>query len=120
MAWNDRIWGDGVSGQDRERMNQLSKKIFGFPAAPEELPVAGDWEDLVQRAGFKIILSERITRRLTAPSPKLNLNGKLSRLRTFVTRPQSLQQSIRDKLIHLRYKGEWDKMENWIFVARRV
>jgi len=120
LAWNDRLWGNAVSAEECLKVNQVCKKHFGFPAAPEDLPTAADWIKLVEGVGYKVVKSERLTRigHTDLEGRKAEVS-KFLKLRKLIAHPQFFRSWYYDRAVQHKYMHLWGKMESWIFVAQK-
>ena len=105
----------------RPSKGQLVHRVFGFHAAPEDLATATDWIQVVESVGFKMVSSERVSARTATNSSEEHSRFiKLSKLGKLLLHPRYIRLGYYDRLIQRRYKEVWEKMGNWIFVARKI
>jgi SAM-dependent methyltransferase len=120
LAINDRIWSSGVTSSDRIRLNDLSKRMYGFHAAPDSPADSSEWIGMLNDSGFDPGYSGRID---TAHGSRSVSSGRhLSGLRTLgrlILRPHLLRMIAADRQIGKEYRSLWNGMENWIFIARK-
>ena len=120
VVWNDRIWGESVSLENRLKVNDVSKKLFGFHAAPEDLPTAEDWKKFVESKSFRMISCEQLSRNDNSVSIS---NTKLFTERVMVLRLLAQRKFLRfryyDYAMKKKFGKLWTKMENWIFMAQK-
>ncbi len=121
LIWNDRIWGNVVSGDQRGRVNFQSVKLFGFEAAPGEFTTVDDWRNLAEATGFKIIAIERIGRGNSGPDSirELGVAKKALILGRLLLNPKHAWFYYQDRAFHRRYNALWSETEDWLFSARK-
>ncbi|MBI4547343.1 MAG: methyltransferase domain-containing protein [Ignavibacteriae bacterium] len=120
LAWNDRLWGETVSPSDRLKINKECKRLLGFPAAPDDLPKADDWKNLMESCGFKILLAEKLLSSThVARLHQGSVMPKRTKLVHLLVNLNLLRFWYYDRAIERKYRELWQKMENWIFVAKK-
>ena len=121
VAWSDRIWGESVSREDRLKVNQISKKMLGFHAAPDDLATAEDWKKLVEGKGFRMIMCEKLFQSSPTELPQRSSTiTRIFKIVNLLTNPRFFPYWYNDQAVEKKYRELWAKMENWIFVARKV
>ncbi len=119
LAWNDRIWGTRVPVETQRGLNALSLHTVGFHAAPLYPSTETDWRHLAEACGLSMLAQERLER-----MPKDSLMSALVRkskmLMRMLAHPTSVAVWSNERRMARTGTGQWDQMENWIFVARKV
>lgn len=119
LALNERIWRAGVSQAEVDRVNNLSRRSFGIPAAtPTPLDCEG-WIDAIRSAGLYIDEVSRVAD-LPAPTDTPSVTGtRLRRYRHYLTRPNLARRQVQFKLALRRHGSEFDILESYLFFAHK-
>ena len=116
LAWNDRIWKESATREEINSTNELSKKLFGFHAAPVQPATSNDWQEFIQRQGFRILVAKKIIPGARSENKHSTL---ISRSLRILFHPLSFIMLLKDHSTHKKYFSLWEQMENWIFIAQK-
>jgi SAM-dependent methyltransferase len=118
LGLNERIWRPGTSADEAARVNALSRRCFGIPAAAVDPRDRGGWVALLERSGLRleeVVAVDDVIRQ----TPAATRSGWLDRWRAFLASPGLAFRTLRwRRLIH-RHRDAWSRLESWIFVGER-
>jgi SAM-dependent methyltransferase len=119
IAVNERIWKPGVTTAEAARINALSMRCFGVPAAAADPLDRGDWAALLGRCGIDL---EQVTAvdDLLHRSPVLPVRTWLARQLRYVNPPTRLVLSLGWRWCIRRHRAAWARLESWLFIGRRT
>jgi SAM-dependent methyltransferase len=118
IALNERVWRSGVGPAEAGRINTLSRRCFGIPAAAVDPGDGAEWAALLERHGIRL---ESVTavRRLAHRPPKSTLGQWTKRQRRYLSSPAMFSRSLRWRWLIRRHRQSWQQLESWIFVGVR-
>jgi SAM-dependent methyltransferase len=118
IGLNERIWRPGTSADEAARINALSRRCFGIPAAAVDPRDREDWAALLEKSG--LLLEQAVAvdglPRQVRPVPR---RGWLVRQRRYLSSPSLLARSLRWRWLIRRHREAWSKLESWIFIGVR-
>jgi SAM-dependent methyltransferase len=115
---NERIWAPGVTAEEAERINTLSRRCFGIPAATDAPLDRDGWVELLHNQRFRVVEVAPVDSVL-ADRPRIPLRELVARQLRYLSSPPMLIRSIRWRWLVRRHVAAWSRLESWIFVARR-
>jgi ubiquinone/menaquinone biosynthesis C-methylase UbiE len=118
LAWNDRIWGDRVPVETQLELNEISLHGVGFHAASLEPSTVSQWQHLAETCGLSMVVQERIER-MPKDSRMSVMIRKAVILMHMLMHPTSGAAWRGERSMVCKGRGQWNQMENWIFVARK-
>lgn len=119
LALNERIWRAGVSQEQADRVNRLSRQLFGIPAATPAPLDCEDWVRTIRDAGLHIDEVLPVAD-LPSPTDTPSVAGtRLRRYRHYLTRPNLARRQVQFKLALRRHGSEFDILESYLFFAHK-
>ena len=119
LVFNERIWRSGTSQPEVDRVNALSRQVYGIPAATSRPLDRDDWLQLMRDAGLKDAHAVTVDSLLAGRRPPAAVRYRLRRLAHYLRRPHLLAQSWQFKRQTCRYAALFDHMESYVFSARK-
>jgi len=118
LALNERIWKPGTTTAEASRVNALSMRCFGIPAAAADPLDRDGWIGLLGRSGIDL---EEVTAMddLALRSPVLPVREWWARQRRYLSSPALLAASLGSRFWIRRHRADWRRLESWIFIGRR-
>ena len=120
LVVNERIWRPGTSSGDAARINRLSRRCFGIPAATDEPLDHAGWTELLGSAGMTVTGHTRVDDVVPVRATHLPLGEWFARQVRYVSPPQTLVRSLRWRWLARRHRSQWAQLESWIFVAEKL
>jgi arsenite methyltransferase len=118
LVWNDRIWGNIIPLETQKELNDLSLHAVGFHAASLDPSTEKDWRHLTEACGLSMLVQERLER---MPKDSL-LSAMIRKVMMFIhmlVHPTSVAVWRNERQMARKGAGQWNQMENWLFVARK-
>jgi SAM-dependent methyltransferase len=119
LVVNERIWRPGTSADEAARINDLSRRCFGIPAATAEPIDRAGWSELLAADGTTvtgIMRVDDVALERERPPP---LNDWIARQLRYLSPPLRLAHSLRWRWHAHRHRAAWSRLESWIFVAEK-
>lgn len=118
IALNERIWKPGTSAEEAARINTVSMRCFGIPAAAVEPRDRDGWVTLLEGSGLRLERVTSVDELLPAPR-QLPRRQWLERQRRYLASPTLLTHSLRWRWLIRRHRELWTRLESWIFIGVR-
>jgi SAM-dependent methyltransferase len=118
VALNERIWRRGTPMSDAARINALSMRCFGIPAAASDPLDRDRWTALLADCGLEVVRVTAVADLESRPPP-LPWRERLDRQRRYLSSPGRLARSLRWRWLIRRHRHDWARLESWIFEAVR-
>jgi SAM-dependent methyltransferase len=118
LAWNDRIWGNQIPLETKKELNELSLHTVGFHAAPLEPSTVTQWRHLAEACGLSMLVQERVERLPNDPLMSIMIR-KAKMFMRMLAHPTSVAIWRNERRMAREGAGQWNQMENWMFVARK-
>jgi len=119
LVVNERIWRPGTSADEAARINDLSRRCFGIPAATAEPLDHAGWTELLAAAGTTVTGLTRVDDMAPARARPAPLRDWLARQLRYLSPPPHLARSLRWRWLARRHRAAWSRLESWIFVAEK-
>jgi len=119
LVVNERIWRPGTSSGDAARINDLSRRCFGIPAATNEPLDHAGWTELLAAAGTTVTGLTRVDDVAPARVQPAPQRDWLARQLRYLSPPLHLARSLRWRWLARRHRPAWSRLESWIFVAEK-
>lgn len=119
LVVNERIWRAGTSADEAARINELSRRCFGIPAATAKPIDCAGWNELLTAAGTTVTGVTRVDDVAPERERPLPRREWLTRQRRYLSPPQTLVRSLRWRWLARRHRSQWARLESWIFVAEK-
>ena len=116
---NERIWCPGTSAEEAARINQLSRRCFGIPAATDEPIDRAGWSELLAAAGTTVNAAVRVDDVAPDRERPLPLKERIARQLRYLSPPAHLAHSLRWRWLARRHRAAWSRLESWILVAEK-
>jgi len=116
---NERIWCPGTSAEEAARINQLSRRCFGIPAATDEPIDRAGWSELLAAAGTTVNAVMRVDDVAPDRERPLPLKERIARQLRYLSPPTHLAHSLRWRWLARRHRAAWSRLESWILVAEK-
>ncbi len=120
LAWNDRIWSGDIPAEARERLNEVSRTIVGFPAAALKPATVDEWRRLAEASGFSVDVVERVLKVDDFRSPREKLRSRLDLFVRLLSHPPAIPVWARERSMSRTFVSLWGMMEEWLFVCRKL
>jgi len=119
FAVNERIWKPGTTTPEASRINALSMRCFGIPAAAADPLDRDGWIGLLGRSGIDL---EEVTAVDDLPHrpPVVPAREWLVRQIRYLSPPGRLGSSLLWRWRIRRHRAAWGRLESWIFIGRRA
>ena len=118
LALNERIWRAGTTVGEAVRVNDLSRRCFGIPAAATDPLDRDAWASLLATSGLRVQQATAVDDLAHGP-PALPFRERLGRQRRYLSSPDLLARSLRWRWLARRHRAAWSLLESWVFVAER-
>jgi SAM-dependent methyltransferase len=118
LALNERIWRPGTTATEAARVNALSVRSFGIPAAAVDPLDRGAWSSLLTGSGLRLGQVTAVDDLHHHP-PTLTFRERLARQRRYLSSPGLLARSLRWRWLARRHRADWSRLESCVFVAER-
>lgn len=119
LALNERIWRADLSQTQVDRVNALSRHLFGIPAATPTPLDHEEWIELIGNAGLHIDEVSPVAD-LPTPTDSPSVTGtRLRRYRHYLTRPNLARRQLQFKRALRRHGSEFDILESYLFFAHK-
>jgi SAM-dependent methyltransferase len=119
LVVNERIWRPGVTADEAARINELSRRCFGLPAATDEPIDRAGWTELLAAAGAMVTATAPVNDVASQPERPLPLRDWIPRQLRYLSPPMLLVHSLRWRWLARRHRAAWSRLESWIFVAEK-
>jgi len=119
LVVNERIWRPGTSSGDAARINDLSRRCFGIPAATDEPLDHAGWAELLATAGTTVTGLTRVDDVAPIHERFMPLRDWFARQLRYLAPPLRLARSLRWRWLARRHRAAWARLESWIFVAEK-
>jgi len=119
LVVNERIWRPGTSTDEAARINELSRRCFGIPAATAEPIDRAGWTELLSAAGMTVIGLMRVDDVALERERPLPRKDWITRQLRYLSPPRNLAHSLRWRWLARRHSATWSHLESWIFVAEK-
>ena len=103
---------------DAARINALSMRCFGIPAAACDPLDRDRWTAMLGDCGLDVVRVTAVAELESRP-PSLTWRQRLDRQRRYLSSPGRLAGSRRWRWLIRRHRDDWASLESWIFVAVR-
>jgi SAM-dependent methyltransferase len=120
LVVNERIWRPGTSADAAARINELSRRCFGIPAATDEPLDHAGWTDLLGSAGMMVTGHTRVDDLAPIRATHLPLGEWFARQVRYLSPPRNLVRSLRWRWLARRHHSQWARLESWILVAEKL
>jgi SAM-dependent methyltransferase len=118
LVWNDRIWGNKIPLEVQKELNDLSLHALGFHAASLDPSTEKDWRYLTEACGLSMLAHERLERMPKDSLPSTMIRKAMMFMR-MLAHPTSMAVWRNERRMARKGAGQWNQMENWMFVARK-
>jgi SAM-dependent methyltransferase len=119
LVVNERIWRPGMPADEVTRINALSRRCFGLPAATDEPIDRAGWTELLSASGTTVTGVTCVDDVAPERERPLPLKDWLARQLRYLLPPFHLARSLRWRWLARRHRAEWSRLESWIFVAEK-
>lgn len=119
LVVNERIWRPGTSADEAARVNELSRRCFGIPAATAEPFDCAGWTELLSAAGTTVTGVTRVDDVALERERPLPLTDWIARQLRYLSPPLRLAHSLRWRWHAHRHRASWSRLESWILVAEK-
>ena len=119
LAINERIWRPETTADEATRINDLSRRCFGIPAATDEPIDHVGWARLLAAAGMTVTGLSRVDDIVPDHRQSLTPWNYLARQLRYLIPPLHLVRSLRWRCLARRHRGAWGRLESWLFVAEK-
>ena len=119
LVVNERIWRPGTSADEAARVNELSRRCFGFPAATAEPFDYAGWTELLSAAGTTVTGVTRVDDVALERERPLPLTEWIARQLRYLFPPLRLAHSLRWRWLARHHRASWSRLESWILVAEK-
>jgi SAM-dependent methyltransferase len=119
LALVERIWKPGVSRALAAKVNAVSRRAFGIPAATPEPWAREDWLALLSRVGLvqrQALAVDALLPRQRASEP---LALRLRRLSRYLLRPTLVWRAVVYRRAMQRHATLFTHLDSYLFVARK-
>jgi SAM-dependent methyltransferase len=120
LVVNERIWRPGTSADTAVRINELSRRCFGIPAATDEPLDHAGWTELLGSAGMTVTGDTRVDDVAPVRATRLPLGEWFARQVRYLSPPLNFAHSLRWRWLARRHRSQWAQLESWIFVAEKL
>lgn len=118
LVINERIWKPGVTEEEANEINALSRQFFGIPAATPKPWNKNDWSAKLAEVGFTSLQATLVDSLLPpAHHQKIRLVQRLTHLREHLKHPTTYLRSLQFRWAGRRYAKVWERLEAVLFTG---